>query len=171
MSFRSTPLRATMALAAVALLAGCDTNNGGGTLRDLAGTYAFVELRFVPAASAIAPADVLSLLDPDLTRVEVDSEGRAFFFLREQSTSTTRIAETAVTATASRATFRAITAPDVDAMLRYLLPSVLQLSHDGGVTVLNGEPTLRVNLQAFDPQAYQGLTDVAGTLFVRLERR
>jgi hypothetical protein len=45
------------------------------------------------------------------------------------------------------------------------------VDHDGGVNALNGSPSLRVNLQAFDPQAYQGLTDVPGTLFVRLERR
>lgn len=161
--------RALLPVAALAVFAGCDTNNSGGIVDDLAGTYAFAELRFVPTASAIEPADVLTRLDTALTDVEVDSEGRAFFFLRESGT--TLIAEAFVTATSSTATFRARTATDIERLVRYLLPSVLRVSHDGGVNVLNGNPSLRVNLQAFDPQAYQGLTDVPGTLFVRLERR
>jgi hypothetical protein len=161
--------RALLPLAALALFAGCDTNNSGGFVNDLAGTYAFTELRFVPSASAIDPANVLARLDTALTDVEVDSEGRAFFFLRESGT--TLIAETFVTATSSSATFRARTATDIERLVRYLLPSVLRVDHDGGVNALNGSPSLRVNLQAFDPQAYQGLTDVPGTLFVRLERR
>jgi hypothetical protein len=170
MRLRSAPRRALLAIAGVAFLAGCDTNNGGGVLGDLAGTYAFVELRFVPTASAIQPADVLARLNTDATRVDVASNGRTFFFM-EEGDGTRLFAEASATATSTTATFRANVADDVSTFQRYLLPSVLSLSHDGGVTVMSGSPHVRANLQQFDPQAYQGLTDVPGTLFVRLERR
>ncbi len=159
-----------MALAGIALLAGCDTNNGGGVLGDLAGSYAFAELRFVPSASAIDPANVIARLDTSRTRVEVASDGDSFFFMEEPD-GTRRIVRASATATSTTVRFRATTAGDVATFLRYLLPSIVELSHDGGVTVMNGSIPVRANLQVFDPQAYQGLTDVAGTLFIRLERR
>jgi hypothetical protein len=170
MRLTNVPRRALLALAGVALLAGCDTNNGGGILGDLAGSYAFAELRFVPSASAIQPADVIARLDTSDTRVEVASDGDSFFFMEEPD-GTRRIVRANASATSTTVTFRATESGDVTTFLRYLLPSVIQLSHDGGVAVMSGSPSVRANLQQFDPQAYQGLTDVPGTLFIRLERR
>jgi hypothetical protein len=170
MMLRNIPRRALLSLAGVALFAGCDTNNSGGVLANLAGSYAFAELRFVPTASAIQPADVIARLDTADTRLEVASDGDSFFFFEEPD-NTRSIVRASTSATSTSVTFRATTTSDVQNLVRYLLPSTLRLTHDGGVTVMNGTIPIRANLQVFDPQAYQGLIDVPGTLFVRLERR
>lgn len=60
-------------LALLLPLAACDTNDPEPTFspNDVAGTYDFVEFRFVPQAQAITPANLLARLEEDQTFVNL----------------------------------------------------------------------------------------------------
>ncbi len=151
-------------------LAGCDTDNPGSAIDEIAGTYGFTELRFVPTATALTEANVLEELDSAATEVRIDSRGRTLFFL-EFEDGESRFAEATATASSGSVLFRAVAVEDQDALQRVLLPPSFRLERRDDDRTLGAELTATVNLQEFDPVAYAGQTAEPGTLHIRLERR
>jgi hypothetical protein len=167
--------RVFLPLAALALLAGCDTNNPAGSLRDVAGTYAITQLYFNPDASGITDADVLARLDSATTEVRLFSDGDALFFLEFAESGESVRSDASVTATSSSVRFNALTATDVAELARILLPQNFQLDRVGAGTLAR-EIVVTVNLDRYeeeggiDNDVYEGLTAVRGRLSVQLER-
>lgn len=167
------PLRFRLAaLLAVLAVAGCDSNNPGRDLAALDGSYALGELVFVPSATALETADVGARLDPNSTDLRIYAgDGDATLVTRFSGQGTRR---TDLTATASRGrvTLAARTAEDQRELQDLLLPSSFNLSYDAGnANTLSGNISLSgIDLQAFDPQRYQGLRSESGTLRVRFDR-
>ena len=165
--------------AAVALVllfvafSGCDTNNGGsGTLGDLADVYTLTELRFEPEAEALEDADLGARLIADgQSSLEIFADRDDFALLRTPETGRTDL-EVRVLSNAVELT--AVTAQDEDDLDELFLPRTFRLNFTSPrSSVLRAEPALfltTVNLQAFDPDRYQGLTAVRGRLFIAFER-
>ncbi|MDX1439312.1 MAG: hypothetical protein R3284_05365 [Rubricoccaceae bacterium] len=152
-----------------AFASGCDTGNPSSPLDQLEGVYAFTELRFDPTAQAIDDADVLAMLVEASTNVEVFGSGRALVrFKYENEPSDLADADFSATGTTARLTARS--EDDAARLAQILMPGtvILNISQDG--QRLTGSVANTVNLQAFDPTVYQGLTQVQGTLYIGLAR-
>lgn len=149
---------------------GCDTDNPGTPTEELAGIYDFAELRFDPSAQAIADADVAAELVASETEVRLRGSGQAILFFQLQG-QPSDLANATFSATNATARLVASTEADAQRLAALLLPSTLTLARSADDQRLTAELLTTVNLQAFDPQNYSGLTAVAGTLFVTLVRR
>jgi hypothetical protein len=155
------------------LLVGCDTTQPVTPAQpaDVAGTYDFTQLRFQPSAGGIVPAEVLATVvteGPDATRLQLFGDAQAILYYNFGSGDTGFFTGTfTVTRDVARITFGAASEPR---RLRLLLPADLSLRRTDERT-LSTDLGTRVNLEAFAPQTYTGLRDVAGTLQVRLARR
>ena len=162
-------LTAALALLAVAVLGGCDTDNPSSPLEELEGVYDFTELRFDPTAQAIADADVLERLVQASTDVEVFGSGRTLirFKLEDRPSD---LADVNAVATSATVQFSAATEGDASRLMQILLPASFTLSRGGDDARLSGEIATTVNLQAFDPDLYAGLTAQPGRLYVTLDR-
>jgi hypothetical protein len=158
--------RAPLVLAAAALFAACDSGNAVDppSPADVAGVYTVAAFRFQPTAQALAPADVLADLDPDVTSVEILDSGDVVFRYRlDGGLTRVLLGEVEVRSAQVRLTFTGQT----DAgRLAALLPSSLTLDRVEGVLVAS--TTFRANLAAYDDEQYAGFTDVPGTLTIRL---
>jgi hypothetical protein len=131
--------------------------------------YEFVELRFDPTAQAIADADVLASMDPNRNDVELFGSGRALIrikLLDEPSD----LADADFTATGSTARIIARSQDDEARLAQILLPGVMSLNISADNQTLSAQIAATVNLQAFDPVAYAGLTAQPGTLHISITR-
>jgi len=158
-----------LVLLLIAFSTGCDTNNPSTPSEDLAGVYEFVELRFDPTAQAIADADVLASMDPNRNDVELFGSGRALIrikLLDEPSD----LADADFTATSSTARIIARSQDDEARLAQILLPGILNLNISADNQTLSAQIAATVNLQAFDPVAYAGLTAQPGTLHISITR-
>ena len=175
MRLSNAPRRALLALAGVALLAGCDTNNGGGDLDEVSGTYRITQLYFNPSAGAIQDADVLPLLDSADTEIRLFSDGDALFFTEFVRTGESLRTDATITGTTTQVRFNALTAQDAQELARLLLPQTFALDRLSG-DILAKDLDIVANMDQFedasgdDRDLYEGLTAVPGLLTVRFER-
>jgi hypothetical protein len=160
-----------LALALLVILSGCDSGDPINEPRpaDVAGTYSFAELRFVPDASATQPADVRARMNTAVSNLGLSSGGN--FVLRYEFVGDSEYiisGDFDVRATTVRVRGRAA---DRSHYQRLLLDNEFTLNRDAAnPTQLSAQIQQRVNLEAFDQAAYRGLTDVPGRLHIRLER-
>ncbi|HLA62827.1 MAG TPA: hypothetical protein VK610_00250 [Rhodothermales bacterium] len=159
-----------LAVATFLASAGCDTNNGGNSLRDVQGTYLFTELLFDPAAPALAEADVLTRIDEEETEVRLFSDGDALFLVQFDDNTSLR-ADGTVSATNSSVRLVAVTPDDAEELGRLLLQPTNVFARGGSGDVLTASMSVTVDLAAYDPENYPGLNAVSGTLSIRLERQ
>lgn len=159
-------------VAAVLIFTGCD---GGDPINeprpaDVAGSYTIEELRFVPDATATSPADVRERLNTEITSLLLSSGGN--FLLRYQFIEGDEYfvsGDFDVRATNVRIRGRAVDRPRYQELL---LDNEFVLNRDpANPNVLANQVQQRVNLQEFDRERYQGLTDVPGRLHIRLVRQ
>ena len=163
-------------LAALVLLAlaftGCDTNNGGsGTLGDLEGVYALEELRFDPDAGGLDEADLgAQLLAQGSASIEIFGDGDDALL----RTPTTGRTDLTVRVFSNSIEFTAVTVDDEEDLAELFLPRQFRLAFSSSeARELRADPPLflpAVNLQAFDPDNYDGLTAVPGRLYVSFRR-
>jgi hypothetical protein len=165
------------ALALPALLAGCDGDNPGSELREVAGTYVFTELRFDPDAPALAEADVLANLDPG-TEVTVATDGEVLFVIDFDGGGAVLIANGEARASSASLRLSAETEDDAEDLARVLLPQTFSLQRSGDDTTLSADLDVNdADLEAYgeaigaSPNPYVGLNSIDGTLHVTLERQ
>ena len=169
MSFYSRCTLVAFVLLFLAFSSACDTNNPSTPSEDLAGVYVFDELRFDPTAQAIADADVLAVLDSNRTDVELFGTGRALIRIKVLD-QPSDLADADFTATSSTARIVARSQDDQARLAQILLPGDMNLSISTDNRTLSAQIVSTVNLQAFDPIAYAGLTAQSGTLHVSITR-
>ncbi len=169
MSFCSRCTLLALALCLIAFATGCDTNNPTTPSEELAGVYTFTELRFDPTAQAISDADVLATMDPTRNDVELFGSGRALFRIKliDQPSD---LADADFTVSTSTARIVARSQDDEARLAKILLPGVMNLNVSTDNQTLSAQIVTTVNLQAFDPVAYSGLTAQSGTLHVSFTR-
>ncbi len=157
---------------ALAVLTGCDSGDpiNQPTPSDVAGTYRFDELRFVPNASATQPANVLSRLTQPATSLSLSSGGNfvlMYSFVGENDFIVSGDFEVRATTVRIRGLSQ-----HRDQYQRLLLEPDFTLNRDPeNPRVLTARISRNVDLQAYDREAYAGLTDVPGELHVRLVRQ
>ena len=150
---------------------GCDTNNPGSGLDEVAGTYTATTFRFEPEAPTITDVDVLAGLRDGALTVEIFADGQMTLSfeplggVRQLVTGTARASSRTVTL-AGR------TDADAERMALLLLqPSVSFARDDLAPNRLTASLLLAgVNLEEYDPAGYPGLTAVRGRLEITLER-
>lgn len=158
-------------LFALVAFSGCDTNNPGSGLEEVAGTYAATTLLFDVEAGEVTDADVLGTLRNRRATVEIFADGQMTISFeplggqRQLVTGTARASSRTVTISARTDT-------DEERMALLLLPPEVSLSRD---ELAPNELTaslllVNVDLEAFDPAAYTGLQSVRGRLEIELER-
>lgn len=161
-----------LAIATLFLIHACDSGDpiNQPTPADVAGTYRFEELRFVPNAAATQPADVLSRLNGEQTSLGLSSGGNfvlMYSFVDEQDYIVSGDFEVRATTVRIRGLSQ-----HRDQYQRLLLEPDFTLNRDAdNPNVLTARITRNVDLQAFDRDAYSGLTDVPGELHIRLVRQ
>ncbi|WP_412068816.1 hypothetical protein [Rubrivirga sp. IMCC43871] len=160
------------ALAALLLLVGCDSSSPEA-LVNISGTYRLAVLTFNPSAASVADANIASKLNTSGTTLQVFGDDDEALFTVPFLAGDTRRINLNVRANDTRATFTAISGEDRDDLEDLLLPSDFALDYSGSTpSTLTGTYELRgVNLDAFDRDAYQGLTSVDGTLTIRFNRQ
>jgi len=151
-----------------ALVAGCSSRNPftPPARSDLEGLYEFTQFDFTPQASGIAPANVLEVLVPTATTLELFGGGDVLLRYRVGDNPSALISGT-FDAASDRVR---IQFNDTQNRLPRLLlrsPVTFQRPQEG-VLSLSGETV--VNLAAFNPERYAGLTEVPGTLRISLRR-
>ena len=162
-------LVAALAVALPALLAGCDTNDPGSVLEEVEGSYRFTRLAFGPDAAGVDTADVVATLDQAQTRVRLFGTGQMLVEYKLVGEPSALVNGT-FTATSSTVRLSATTQSDANRLAVLLLPQTLTLTRSTDDRVLTAAINTTVNLQAYDPDTYAGLTAVPGRLFVTLER-
>ena len=159
-----------LGLLLAAFLGACDTDNPSSPLEELAGLYDFAELRFVPTAGNVAPADVRARLVPSRTSVELFGTGQVLIRFQVEG-GTSAFVNGTFTATRSTAHLSAEDEEDAARLATLLLPDPLSLARSADDQSLSASIAMTVNLEAFDPVGYAGLTAVPGRLDVTLQRR
>ncbi|MEM1056592.1 MAG: hypothetical protein AAGI52_13800 [Bacteroidota bacterium] len=156
---------------AVLAFTGCDTNNPGSGLDEVAGTYTAATLRFDPEATNVLDADVLETLRNSLLTVEVFADGQMTVSFEPLGGARQLVTGTA-RASSRTVTISARTDADRDRMALLLLPPEVSLARDDlapdrltASLLLTG-----VDLEAFDPVLYAGLTSVRGRLEIQIDR-
>ena len=171
------PLCPRCGLAGLALLAvafaGCDSNNPARDLEIVSGTYAIADLTFDPQANALDNVDVTERLNLAATRLRIynDEDDEALFEVAYATGGIDRI-NLRVSASRGQVRLEAVDDNDIEDLEALLLPPTFTLRYDGEVasTISNTFARSGVNLQAFNPDRYQGLTSVSGSLSVSFER-
>ncbi len=155
----------------VLLLAGCDSGDPINQPQpaDVAGTYRFEELRFVPSASATRPADVKSRLEQN-TSLSLSSGGN-FVLMYTFSGEPDYIVSGDFDVRATTVRIRG-SSQHRDQYQRLLLEPDFTLNRDPDNPLeLWARISRNVDLQAYDREAYEGLTNVPGHLHIRLVRQ
>ena len=164
-------LRLAPALAlSVFALSGCDTTSSNSALEDIDGTYTVAELVFDPDARDLVNADIGARLDAAATRLVVFGDDEEALLTTQLAGEGSRRTDLRVSATRGRVTFEAITEEDRTDLGRLFLPAQFTLLYDTTTPLdLASEPstTTTVDLNAFDPVAYSGLTAVPGKFRIR----
>lgn len=156
----------------VLALVGCDTNNPGRDLEIVAGTYTLTEITFDPQANALPDVDVDARLNLTTTRLEIFSDDEEALLRVAFNGEGTRRINLRVSASRGQVRLEAVEDEDVDDLADLLLPPSFTLRYAGDrpVQIENAFQRDGVNLEAFDPDRYQGLTDVSGEITIAFER-
>lgn len=159
-----------LCLSLLMLLAGCDSGDpiDREGPSDVAGVYHFAELRFRPDASGLTTANVLAALDSANTQLRLSDNGN-FTLLYEFKNGSpyTAIGKFEVTERTVR-----LNGSGTENYVRLLLdPTTTLQRSETERRVLSATIRKTVNLDAYDPDEYAGLTSVHGTLYIRLVRR
>lgn len=157
---------------ALVLLAGCDSNNPGGSLRDLDGSYVLDELVFDHNAQVIPDANIGARLVADATILEIFSGNARATLVSQFQGQGRRLNNLNASASRGRLTLSAVTATDQSNLADLFLPPSFSMSYEtANPSILTANiPLSNVNLQAFDPEQYSSLTNESGTLRVRFRR-
>jgi hypothetical protein len=166
------PFALAVAVAAVGL-AGCDSSNPGGTLVELDGSYVLETLVFDHRAKVIPDADIAARLEPDVTRLEIFAGNGRATLISQFLGQGRRLNNLTAAGRRGSVTLTAATALDQQNLADLYLPSSFSLGYTpGDARELRADiPLTGVNLERFDPQRYQTLTNETGTLRVRFVRR
>lgn len=166
--------RCALVATALAFLAfsGCDTNNPGRELESIEGRYAVAEIRFDPQATALDDVDVASTLNLNETRLRIFGNDEESIFEVQPSDGGSLRIDLQTSASRGRVTFEATDQADIDDLAELLLPPDFTLEYDGDrpSVLSNTISRQNVDLEAFDPDRYQGLRNTSGQLTIRLER-
>lgn len=160
-----------LAVLVLLVMMGCDSGDPINQPRpaDVAGTYVFQELRFVPNASATQPADVGSRLTTG-TSLGLSSGGNfvlMYTFVGEDDYIVSGDFEVRATTVRIRGSSQ-----QRDQYQRLLLEPDFTLQRDpDNPRVLTARISRSVDLEAYDRDAYQGLDNVPGELHIRLVRQ
>ena len=150
-------------------LTACDSDgNDGIDPGEVAGVYTFSEFAFNPAGTGIISANVLSRLNAQDTELELYDSGEFVLTYRIQGQSRIPLGGT-FTVTEDRVTLRFREGVREQAS-RILLGDDLRLTRVSSAT-LTAQVQKTVNLDAYDPGAYQGVGSVPGTLSITLNRQ
>lgn len=156
----------------VLALTGCDSNNPGRDIEAVAGLYTLAEITFDPEANALADVDVDARLNATGTTLEIFSDDEEALLRVAFTDGRTRRINLRVDASRGQVRLEGIENEDTDDLAELLLPASFSLRYDGERATRLDAALDRsgVNLEAFDPDRYQGLTNVAGDLAVSFER-
>ncbi len=165
---------AALFLAALFVLAACDSNGGGPPPSDLEGTYQFTRFEFV-----VAGVDDFDLLADTL--VATDTSPRMEFFggnatatlvYRVEDSPGTSFLPGKFTTGSDRVTVDFSQADEKD-RFQLLLPPVVRFQILDDSLALEADQRIEdVNLRRYAPDRYDGLTqNVNGTLHLRLNRQ
>lgn len=171
------PLCSRCGLVGLALLAlaftGCDSNNPARDLEVVSGTYTLAEITFDPQANALETVDVSSVVNLTATRLRIysDEDDAALLEVAYTTGGIDRI-NLRVSASRGQVRFEAVEDADIEDLEALLLPASFTLRYDGdqASSIENTFSRAGVNLQAFNPDRYEGLTSVSGQLTVAFER-
>lgn len=160
--------RALMPIAGLLVLAGCSSSNpfSPASCEAVAGFYTFTRYDFTPTATAIQPANVLERFVPASTSVELFSGCDVLLRYRLQG-GTSALLSGRMDASPDRVIIQFVDPQNRLPQLLLRSPVTFQRR---GADELFLEGVTSVNLAAYDPQAYAGLTDVQGTLRITLRR-
>ena len=150
-------------------LAACDNGEAVDppTPADVAGTYDFTALRFVPTSSGVSPVNVLDTLVTAESFVRILDGGQAQLEFRRKGGAARFVAgEVEVRARQVRLTFDG---GNDDALARLVLPRTLTLDREGASLTTTTDFT--ANLEGYDASRYGGLPPVPGRLTVGLRLR
>ncbi|MDX1421197.1 MAG: hypothetical protein R3181_14625 [Rubricoccaceae bacterium] len=163
-------LLCALALLAVAVLGGCDTDNPSSPLEEVQGVYAFTELRFDPSQPQVLEDVIVhERLVQSNTSIEIFGAGPALIRFQLEGGPTVR-ADAVATATRSTVRLTAETEQDAARLAQILLPPTITLSRSTDGDRLSGDFMTTANLQAYDPELYGGLVAQPGTLTITLDR-
>lgn len=159
-----------LALFALALV-GCDSNNPARDLEIVSGTYGLAELTFDPQANALENVDVAATLTSASLEIFSDEDDDAILRVTRAVGGTDRI-NLRVDASRNQVRLEAVEDADIEDLASLLLPASFVLRYDGEVasSIENAISRSGVDLESFNPDRYQGLTSVSGTLRVSFER-
>ncbi|MEM1115703.1 MAG: hypothetical protein AAF845_15905 [Bacteroidota bacterium] len=151
---------------------GCDTNNPGRDIDNVAGQFSLAEITFDPEANALSDVDVDATLNLNSTRLEIFNDDEEAQLVIAFSDGRTRRVNLRADASRTQVRLEAVEDEDVDDLALLLLPRSFSLGYTGErATRLDADlDRSGVDLEAFDSDRYQGLTDVRGTLIVSFER-
>lgn len=158
-----------MCLVSVLGLTACDSGDpvDGPDPREVAGTYRFSQFTFDPNASGLSEVNVLDTLVTSTTRLRLFEDGSFALEYQFQSgpqslvAGSFRVRSDRVDLTADE--------DDQAAMRSLLLDREVRLGRTvGNRRVLEADISKTVNLEAFSPGRYAGLTSVPGTLRIQL---
>ena len=153
------------------LLGGCDSNEDDLQGSDVAGIYRFETFQFAVGSGVNRiEVDVLDTLNPDRTLLEIFTRDR-FTFQYEFRAGRRIVTDGRYSISGLRLVMRG-TEEDADFYEDVLLPLEFTLRYDpADPDRLHGSIPHRTNLEAFDPDLYQGLLEVQGTLQIVLVLR
>ncbi|MEM1125431.1 MAG: hypothetical protein AAGI71_02180 [Bacteroidota bacterium] len=146
---------------------GCDSNDDDADPADVAGRYGFATLNFETQSPAVPDADVLTYINGQSTELELFNDGD--FLLRYTfNNGSSGAASGTFSVTDTRVTLN-VDSNDEDEFEALLLDPRVRLDRDN--TALTSTSSKSVNLESLDPEFFDTLEDVPGTLTIRLTRR
>lgn len=156
----------------IGLLAGCDSEGPVNPPEpaDVAGTYVFEQLTFDPATAALSDVNVLDTLVAAGTRLRLFDGGQ--YILEYQFRGGSQLIAAGDFEVATREVRLTSDRNDRDRLRSLLLSPEMTLVRDvQNPALLTAAIEKDVNLEAYNAGRYRDLTDISGTLRLRLRRQ
>lgn len=160
-----------LALIALLLVAACDSSDpvDEPSAEDLAGTYAFTQFSFNPNSSAVQDVNVLEDLVANNTRLRIRSSGQ-FTLDFQFDGGPERVILGSINVRGNEIEFTGDDGSEDD-LDDLLLGRDFTLNWAPTTAVLSGSIEKTVDLEGYDPDTYEGLDAIPGTLQIRLPRQ